>query len=233
MGRGCGFCAIETSWRSGSTILRKTPEQLEEVTKEAIKDGVNHMVITTGSPNPRGHGAEMIAETVQHLKESFDLPIHVQLTPPRISQIEQIFNAGADSIGLHVETFDKKVIKKVCPGKSHIDFMEPLEFAVSLFGENQVSSFVLGGLGEDPGSMRAGFEDLISLGVIPYLVPFRPLHGSKLEGSSPPEASYMRWLYIELAQIMKIYGIDLKKNLAGCVKCGACSAIDVALKSSG
>jgi radical SAM protein (TIGR04043 family) len=233
VGMGCGFCAIETSLRSGSTILRKTPAQMEEVTKEAMKEGVNNMVITTGSPNPRDHGAEMIAETVQHLKNCFDLSIHVQLTPPQTSQLELIFNAGADTIGLHIESFDHEILKKVCPGKSHIDFMGSLKFAVSLFGENQVSSFVLGGMGEDPRLMNEGFEDLASLGVIPYLVPFRPLLGTELEGSSTPDPSYIRGLYVELASTIKRYGIDIKKNLAGCVKCGACSSIDVALRSRG
>jgi radical SAM protein (TIGR04043 family) len=229
MGGGCGFCAIETSLNSNATVLRKTPEQLEEVASEAIKEGVTHLTITTGIPNLRDHGTGMIASVVSHLKDCFDIPIHVQLTPPQKEQIEVLYNAGADTIGLHVESFDRKVLKQVCPAKFGFDYPEALKNAVDIFGVNQVSSFVLGGLGEDPVTLDVGFEKLASLGVIPFLVPFRPLPGAALQDRQPPEPFYMEELYITLADALKTYGIDIKKNLAGCVRCGACSAIDVAM----
>ncbi len=228
MGLGCGFCAIDSSLKSGATVLRKTPEQLKEVTSEALKDGVTHLTITTGTPNLRDHGAGMIASVVSHLKDCLDIPIHVQLTPPEKEQIQVLYDAGADTVGIHLESFDKKVLNEVCPGKSGFDYRGALKNAVTIFGENQVSSFVLGGLGEDPETMDQGFEELGSIGVIPFLVPFRPLPGSKLQSRPPPEPFYMKDLYIELADVLKEYGIDVKKNLAGCVSCGACSAIDVA-----
>jgi radical SAM protein (TIGR04043 family) len=228
MGRGCGFCAIDSSLKYGATVLRKTPEQLEEVTSEALKDGVTHLTITSGTPNLRDHGAGMIASVVSHLKDYLDIPIHVQLTPPQKEQIQVLYDAGADTVGIHLESFDKKVLNEVCPGKLGFDYRGALKNAVNLFGENQVSSFILGGLGEDPGTMYVGFEELASIGVIPFLVPFRPLPGSKLQNRLPPEPFYMKELYIELADVLKEYGIDVKKNLAGCVRCGACSAIDVA-----
>jgi radical SAM protein (TIGR04043 family) len=227
-GLGCGFCAIESSLTSGATVLRKTPEQLEEVTSEALKDGVKHLTITTGTPNLRDHGVGMIAGVVRHLKDRFEIPIHVQVVPSQKEQIEDLYDAGADTIGLHIESFDKKVLKHVCPGKMRFDYPEALKNAVNIFGENQVSSFVLGGLGEDKEVMEVGFEELASIGVIPFLVPFRPLPGSKLQDRPPPEPFYMKALYIELADVLKTYDINIKKNLAGCVKCGACSAIDVA-----
>ena len=128
-----------------------------------------------------------------------------------------------------MESFDKNVLKAICPGKLGFDYIGALKNAVKIFGENQVSSFVLGGLGEDPTSMKAGFEELASLGVIPFLVPFRPLPGAALQNRPPPEPDYMKELYIDLAHSLKRYGLDIEKNLAGCVRCGACSAIDVAM----
>lgn len=232
-GMGCGFCAIESSLKSGATILEKKPEQLEEVVCEALKDGVTHLTITTGTPNLRDHGAAMISETVTQIKDNFNIPIHVQLTPPDKKYLETLHASGADTIGLHVESFDKKVLKNVCPGKLGFDYIGTLNNAVKIFGENQVSSFVLGGLGEDPAIMNAGFEEVASIGVIPFLVPFRPLPGAALQDRSPPEPEYMKALYIDLTHSLKKYGIDIEKNLAGCVKCGACSAIDVAMNAIG
>ena len=230
MGKGCGFCAIETTLKNGSTILRKTPSQLIEVASEAVKEGATHLAITTGTPDLKDHGTWIMAEAVRSLKEHLDLPIHVQLTPLSRENLELLFDSGADTIGIHVETFDQNVLRKICPGKAGFNYIDALRNAVSLFGENQVSSFVLGGLGEELAKMKSGFEEMASLGVIPYLVPFRPLPGALLERRPPPEPGYMRDLYIDLADALTRYGLDLKKNVAGCVRCGACSAIDVALE---
>jgi radical SAM protein (TIGR04043 family) len=232
-GRGCGFCAIDASLKAGTTIKKKTPEQLVEVTSEAIKDGVTHITLTTGTPNLREHGVGMIIETVQHMKTHFDLPIHVQLTPPGRGQLEHLFKSGVDTIGIHMETFDNEVFKKVCPGKSGFDYMDSLSYSAQLFGENQVSSFILGGLGEDPGLMKNGFEELASKGVIPFLIPFRPLPDSLLKDNPTPVPGYMRKLYLDLSDALDCYGVDITKNLAGCVRCGACSAIDVAVEKGG
>jgi radical SAM protein (TIGR04043 family) len=230
-GEGCGFCAIKTSLQNGKTILKKTPEQLAETAAESIGDGVKHVTITTGTPSLRDHGASILAETVSHLKETLDLPIHVQLSPPKNGFLEIIFDAGADTIGIHIETFDREVLERVCPGKTEFDYKSSFESAISLFGENQVSSFVIGGLGEDINAMRLGFEELAHQGVIPFLVPFRPLQGTRLELHYPPDPHYMRKLYVILSEYLTMYGVDIDKNYAGCVRCGACSALDVAMKS--
>jgi radical SAM protein (TIGR04043 family) len=228
-GKGCSFCAIETSLKSGDTVSKKTPQQLAEVVTEASEEGITHITITTGTPNLHDYGAGMLAEAVRYLKENSDIPVHVQLTPAHNSHLELLYNAGADTIGIHVESFDRQVMKRVCPGKAELDYKETLEWAVKLFGENQVSSFIIGGLGETSMSMKEGFEDLAALGVIPFLVPFRPLPGAKLQNHTPPKPTYMRDLYVQLARVLVKHGVDIEKNRAGCVRCGACSAIDVAL----
>lgn len=229
-GRGCAFCAIHTTLDSGATILRKTPRQLGEVLMEARKDGVTHMVITTGTPNTRDHGARMLARAVEHLKSLCNIPVHVQLTPPSGRYLDLLHRAGADTIGIHMESFDSSVMRRVCPGKSGLDYGSALEYAAGLFGDGQVSSFILGGLGEAQETMKEGFEALATMGVIPFLVPFRPLPGSAMEHHPPPDPSYMAGLYLELADILIKYGLDISGHRAGCVRCGACSAIDTALE---
>jgi len=229
-GRGCRFCAIEGSLQSGSTILRKTPQQLLEVLEEARSDGVRHVTITTGTPNTRDHGARMLGEAAALLKENFDLPVHVQLTPPGERSLELLHDSGVDTIGIHMECLDPAVMQRMCPGKHGLDYDSSLRAAVTLFGEEQVSSYVLAGLGERGELMRPGFEKLAALGVVPFLVPFRPLPGSELADHSPPQPAYLAMLYAELAEVLREQGVDPKRNRAGCVRCGACSALDKALE---
>ncbi len=47
--------------------------------------------------------------------------------------------------------------------------------AVRIFGPNQVSSFILAGLGENPENVLWGSDLLADMGVYPFVVPLRPI----------------------------------------------------------
>ncbi|MFB0563735.1 MAG: MSMEG_0568 family radical SAM protein [Candidatus Lokiarchaeia archaeon] len=228
-GNGCKFCGIELSLRIGSTVLRKSPGDLVEVTGAAIEEGVcNHITLTTGTPGTPDRGAKLLAEVTKELKSHYEIPIHVQLEPPKAGYLELLADVGADTVGIHIENFDRMVLKRVCPGKAKVSFEEYLNAwreAVELFGEAQVSTYVIAGLGEDDQSILEGVETIVRLGVIPFLVPFRPILGTEFENRNPPSADRMIPLYEKVAGILSDYNLDPSRNLAGCVRCGACSSI--------
>lgn len=228
-GQGCSFCAIEGTLKSGATILRKKPEDLRETAEESLKDGISHMVITSGVPNLRDYGFEMMKETIPYLKERINIPISVQVMPLGKDELVSLKYDGADTLGIHMESLDRAVLKDVCPGKHSLDHMSSLKDAVEVFGEGQVSTFIIAGLGEDPHITKNGLDDLIHRGVVPFLVPFRPLPGTRLEDHPSPPSSYMEDLYLFLGDTFKEYGLDPSKHRAGCVRCGACWAGDLAL----
>ncbi len=228
-GNGCKFCGIENSLRTGSTVPRKPPKDLVEVVGAAIEEDVcKHITLTTGTPSTKDRGAKLLAEATKELKDRYEIPVHVQLEPPEGNYLELLANVGADTVGIHIENFDRGVLKSVCPGKAEVSFEEYLSAwrkAVELFGEAQVSTYVIAGLGEDDNSILEGAEMVASLGVIPFLVPFRPILGSEFENRDPPSASRMVPLYEKVAGILADYNLDPSRNLAGCVRCGACSSI--------
>src|ERR1700731_923751 len=81
--RTCQFCSIGQSLAAGRTIERKTPAQLAEVAKAAVKlDGVKHMVMTTGTPKGEDRGAAILADSARAIKAVVDLPIQAQCEPP-------------------------------------------------------------------------------------------------------------------------------------------------------
>jgi biotin synthase-related radical SAM superfamily protein len=153
------------------------------------------------------------------------LPVHVQIEPVERPYLESLREAGAETIGIHIETPDSALFRKICPGKDFHAYEPAWQHAVELFGENQVSSYVLVGLGEDPHSMISGIEFMVQRGIIPYIVPFRPLAGTPLHSHPPPPAAEVSRYALFAAQKMKEYGIDPQKNKAGCVRCGGCSPI--------
>jgi putative N-acetyltransferase (TIGR04045 family) len=99
--------------------------------------------------------------------------------------------------------------------------------AVEIFGSNQVSSFLIVGIGESRDSIIWGTEYLADLGVYPFVVPLRPIPGSLMQDDLPPDPEEMKRIYEEVASILKRKGLSASQSLAGCVRCGACSALSL------
>ena len=220
----CTFCGIELSLHYGTTVERKTPSDLAKVAEAAKKEGVSHITLTTGTPNEKDKGALLLEACCTALK-NMDFPIHVQLEPVERKYVELLKNSGADTIGIHIETPDESVFGKVCPGKDFSAFKTAWRDAVDVFGENQVSSYVLVGLGETDHAMSSGIEEMVRMGIIPYVVPFRPISGTPMARWPFPSFKAVKTHSCHAARMMKEYGLNPFKNRAGCVRCGACSPV--------
>ncbi len=226
----CTFCATEVSLARGATVARKTPEQLAEVARAAAeKDRIRHVVLTSGAADPPGAEIRYLARCAAAVKASAGLPIHVQFLPPEdLSLIDLLKDAGVDTAGIHVESFDPETLTRVAPAKARIGmdrYEAAWKRAVELFGPNQVSSFLIAGLGEPAASIVSGSETLADLGVYPYVVPLRPIPGSRMEDRLPPPAARMAEIYRAVARVLRRKGLSAGACRAGCVRCGACSAL--------
>jgi len=226
----CAFCGIEVSLGAGRTIAKKSPAQLAEVAVAArTLDGAVDATLTTGSSNGVDRGARYVARCGNAVKESSGLPVEVQFEPPRdLDIINEVADLGIDSVGIHVESFDPQVLARVAPGKARTGierYFAAWERAVSLFGEGQVSSYVILGLGEDVELTVAGCRRAIDMGVYPFVVPLRPVAGSLLEEAEPPSAAYTDSVYRRVASYMTWRGMDASTVSAGCARCQACSAM--------
>nr|QNS30080.1 hypothetical protein GZ26G2_53 [uncultured archaeon GZfos26G2] len=225
----CKFCAIELSLKSGATIAKKTPEQLAEVALAAQKlDHVKHVTLTTGTTPTPDKGIDHLLEIASAIKEATGLLIHAQFEPPEDLRIIDRLSDSVDTVGIHGECFDREVLKHVAPCKAEIPFQHYVDAwkrSVDVFGDSQVSSYVIAGLGESDESIISGSKLLAELGVYPFIVPLRPIPGSMLEKEKPPSPDRMRAIYEQVAVILRDTGVSQKKNKAGCVRCRACSAL--------
>ena len=226
----CQFCAIGKSLEAGRTIARKQPEQLAEVAEAAVRlDGVEHMVMTTGTPNTTDRGADYLAQCAQAVKARTNLPIQVQCEPPDdFVWFERLKAAGADSIGMHLEAVTPQVRAQIMPGKAQVPvayYFEAFAAAVKVFGRGQVSTYLLAGLGDSLEALGEACDSLIQVGVYPFVVPFVPLGGTPLENHQPPSSEFMYAIYQRLGARLNRAGMFSKDIKAGCAKCGACSAV--------
>lgn len=232
----CRFCAIEAAIDSGSTTKVKSPSQLAEVAEAAVRlDGVRQMVMTTGTSAAKDRGARHLARCVRAVKQVVpDLPVQVQCEPPAdLSAIAELHEAGADAIGIHVESLDDGVRRRWMPGKSTVplaDYEAAWREAVRVFGRNRVSTYLLVGLGEDADELVAGARKLIAMGVYPFVVPFRPLEGTlaMADGAMAPDPLVVEGITRRVAEALAAAGMRGADQGAGCAACGACSALQAA-----
>jgi len=232
-GQQCKFCSIEMAIKThqGISLARKKPRWFREVVCEAYKEGVcNHITLTSGTPGTPDKGCKLTAEVVKEVKSYVDVPIHGQVAPlekDKFQYYDMLWDAGLDTIGIHIDVIDPEVLKVMCPGKLNFGlekYVKAWKYVVDLFGEDQVTSFVLAGLGERDEVLIAGMKLMASIGVIPYLNPFRPLPETPLADMRPPDPERMIRLFRELRQIILDAGLDVFKNKGGCMRCGACSS---------
>lgn len=230
----CRFCTIEESLRAGATTAVKRPAQLAEVAAAAVRlDGVTQMVMTTGTSAGNDRGARHLARCVRAVRDAVpSLPIQIQCEPPAdLAVLSELRTAGADAIGIHVESLDDGVRRRWMPGKATV----PLDIyraawreAVRVFGRNQVSTYLLVGLGEDPDELVAGAAELIDMGVYPFVVPYRPQPGSlatDVDKAIAPDAGLVEKVSRAVAALLQEAGMAGADQRAGCAACGACSVL--------
>ena len=228
----CQFCAIEQSLQAASTIARKTPQQLAEVAAAAVKlDGVEHLVMTTGTPNHTDRGAAYLIRCAQAVKAAVNLPIQVQCEPPDdFAWFAKMKQAGIDSLGMHLEVIEPKVRDRIMPGKAQVSldyYFEAFTAAVKVFGWGQVSTYILAGLGDSLDTIVNTCDRLIDIGVYPFVVPFVPITGTPLASDRPPSSDFMYAIYERVSAMLNNAGMSSNDIKAGCAKCGACSALSV------
>lgn len=226
----CQFCAIGLSLHARSTVARKTPAQLAEVAKAAVElDGVKHMVLTTGTPPGADRGAALLVESAAAIKAAVALPIQGQCEPPDDDAwFGKLAAAGVDSLGMHLEAVSERVRHRIMPGKASVSvarYLQAFASAVQVFGRGQVSSYILAGLGDSTEEIVAMSEQLVGLGVYPFVVPFVPIGGTPLENHPPPAPVFMRDVLEKVAQIVERGGLSSSNIKAGCGRCGACSSL--------
>ncbi|MCH9690405.1 MAG: MSMEG_0568 family radical SAM protein [Gammaproteobacteria bacterium] len=234
----CTFCGIGLSLEAGRTLVKKTPEMLAEVAVAAVElDGAVDATLTTGSSRGVDRGARYVARCGQAVKEASGLPVEVQFEPPlSLDVINEVGDMGIDSVGIHVESFDDKVLAKVAPAKARLGieaYFAAWERAVSVFGFGQVSTYVILGMGEDPEVTIAGARRAIDIGVYPFVVPLKPVAGSLMSDWPSPPREYMEPIYRRVQAHMAQRGMHAGIAKAGCARCQACSGMQSVESSTG
>ncbi|MFX0198846.1 MAG: radical SAM protein, partial [Candidatus Hodarchaeota archaeon] len=234
----CLFCSIPHSYQTKQTILRKKSEDFLQVLQAANRKNplITHITLTSGTLKKPDRGIQEYVDFIRTIRQESDIPIHIQVEPPdNPTMLDKLVDIGVNTVGIHLEIFNEQRRQYYCPGKAQMasfsKYKQTWRYAVELFGENQVSTYILLGFHESTQEILNGVQICADLGVIPLLTPFRPAEKTPLASMIP---SYIKQrdllsLHRQVGIILKDAGITPEESKAGCARCGACSAIREAI----
>ena len=209
----CGFCPQARDSKSNAELLSRvtwpsfpTPDVVSAVARAANEGKIRRVCIQALNY------AEVFADLevlVKEIRKCAPIPISVSCQPLNLENIKRLANAGVDRLGIALDTateelFDKVKGKGVRNTYGWKNQFRQLALALDVFGEGNVSTHVIVGLGETEKEATEVIQRCVSMGVLPALFAFTPVHGTALENESPPKLeSYRR---VQLARYLIVAG---------------------------
>lgn len=213
----CKFCAVPKL--QGRVKSLQTIRQMVQVAQETGQ--LRAISLTSGVEASTHSEGQRVAAIVRDLS-SFQVPIGVSVSPyPGVNQI--LKGAGSVEVKYNLETVDRDLFPRVCPGIKYQEIMDALREAVPIFGKNRVFSNIIVGLGESDKGLRHSIDELAEMGVLPVLraVFPHPLRAGEVE-MRRPSAERLIDLARYLKRALDKNGLDGKQALTGCYRCTGC-----------
>ena len=228
----CQFCGLELSLQSDATIELKSGKQLVDTIGIARIENpqfAGHLTLTIGTTPTKDKGMQEYLEVISIIRQTYPtVPIHIQIEPMQdLIWYQRLKDAGATTIGIHLEILDDDARSKICPGKAHISkrtYYQHWDQAIAVFGKNQVSTFILTGFYQNLTLFKQQLREVLAHGVLPVITPARHLNGTSLAPTFTPVIDFLEILEYA-AQVCHELGIDPTANQAGCIRCGGCSSL--------
>jgi biotin synthase-related radical SAM superfamily protein len=213
----CKYCPVPKL--SGKI---KSLDEIVRMVEEAFSKGnLKAISITSGVAGSAEEEVERAVEAVKALRK-YNIPIGVSVYPTADSN-RKLKEAGVVEIKYNVETMDREIFKRVCPGMDHDFIIVKLKEAVGLFGRNFVFSNFIIGLGESDETVEAGLEELASIDVIPILraASMHPLRVGEIEIERPTGERLLKLTRI-LRRILDEHGLRADVSRTMCLPCTGC-----------
>lgn len=213
----CKFCPVPKL--NGKV---KTIEEVVKLIGEANATGkMKAISITTGVDESVEKELERALEVVYAVKK-YGVPVGVAVYPTPDSN-KLLKEAGVDEIKYNVETMDRELYKRVCPGQDMEEILKALKGAVETFGRNKVCANFIIGLGETDEAVEQGIRELVSIGVVPILRPasMHPLREGEVFIERPSKERLLKLTRL-LRKILDENGLRADVFKTMCLPCTGC-----------
>ena len=222
IGKQCHFCSMG-DYRI-RTIL---PENVVgEMIRVAISNNPAYEIaLSGGTCHEPDHSIIYFSKICEIARQNSAEYISVETAPPsELFYINELKNNGATAIIMNLEVADDKLREKICPGKSSITqlhYLYAYEKAVNVFGAGNVSCVLIAGIQKAEDIIKKSAE-LIELGVVPTIIPFKPLDGCSMRNHPVADPHELIMITTEVDILLNKYGLAAS-NQRGCTKCNGCS----------
>ena len=216
----CGFCPQARNSRSNNEMLSRvtwpifsTPHTLTALSTASKKGRVKRVCVQAlNYPEVFAH----IEGLVREIKKVAEIPVSVSCQPLNRESIVRLANVGVNRLGIALDASTEMLFNKI-KGKeaggiyTWKDQFIHLTQALDVFGEGNVSTHIIVGLGETEKQAIEIIQKCVDIGVLPALFAFTPVRGTALESKLPPElVSYRR---IQISRYLIVNGTTRAENM--------------------
>ncbi len=199
----CAYCGLSKirpgSYTKKSFIRVKWPvyptcrvvERMGE-----LKDGIKRVCISMVT---RRRAVKDTLTIIREIREKTDIPISCLISPTVTSKqdLEEMKREGADKIGIAIDAGNEKLFDNLrgrgVKGPHRWErYWECFEEAIQVFGEGNVGSHFIVGLGETERELLYYIQKIKNMGGETHLFSFFPEENSLLSNLSPPPISVYR-----------------------------------------
>lgn len=210
----CGFCPQAKNSQSKAELLSRvswpafsTRSVLAQM-PNAVQAGKIRRVCIQALNYPNVF-SDLVA-FVKALKQHTNIPVSVSCQPLNRSNMMRLAEAGVNRIGIAVDAATEELfdtIKGASAGGPYRwqEQFRQLHEAVDFFGDDNVSTHLIVGLGETEKEAVNMLQECVDIGVLPALFAFTPVRGTTLAAKPPPTLEAYR--RIQLARHLITTGI--------------------------
>lgn len=192
----CKFCSVGLNLGVDDSDEKSVEEVLEVVRAARDESGITYVDFNTGHYAGDTY-LDILEPYIVRIKRELGLLVGVQTPPHRdLRRYDHLREIGVNRVSFCFEIFDRERFREICPGKDAeygLDFyLEAVRYCAQLAargprGEPWVTNGeIIAGLEAPESSIRA-IDWIVSVGAIPTVCVFRPLVGTDLEESEPPD----------------------------------------------
>jgi len=138
------------------------------------------------------HNFQDLIEIVSQIRKTCNIPISIAIPPMEKENLEKLKLLGVDRVGIALdgatpEVFERvkgKIVKGPYNWSNHI---QNLKEALTIFGEGNVTTHLIVGLGESANAILKTIKKLHDLKIKVSLFAFMPIKGTLLENLKQPD----------------------------------------------
>ena len=191
----CRFCPQARESRSSASMLSRvswpvfrTGIVIQAINESFRKDETKRVCVQAlNYPKVLDH----VVSIVTRMRNRCEVPISVSCQPSSVSDLRKLARAGVQRIGIPLDAATENIFDHVKGQQAAGPYrwknqLQMLKEALCIFGEGNVSTHLIVGLGETEQEMVKMIQECVDIGVLPALFAFTPIRGTRMQDMKPP-----------------------------------------------